>query len=288
MGGALSWVASAFDVVASHGWGAVVFAGMGATCSLVLIGSFGLIAWRYFHPLPALVRSTTAIAPVYFSAPRNALAMPPAQPQAGPLQLSTDLSQLRAEVSSIQQQLSDTKRRLQEFTSNTDQSFEKSVKDMINGLGAQSKNIKDVLSRQEACKDAFVDFCTNTRVVLKALADERDLKTLAHRSDYYTSFLIPASDKYYKSEENWIADFKEWCAIVEEFWNIASSWDGTTRSPLEFARSTSIYTNTIPESDILHSHLAKQSYYELIAINDAYNSLKSLAFNYLKDKSRLV
>lgn len=47
----MSWVASHWPLIAQYGTGAVIFAGLGAACVLMLIASISLIAWRYFHPL---------------------------------------------------------------------------------------------------------------------------------------------------------------------------------------------------------------------------------------------
>jgi len=55
-GGVLSvimgWAASAFTPIEQLGWGAVVFAGVGAACVVMVAVSALLIGWRYFHPLP--------------------------------------------------------------------------------------------------------------------------------------------------------------------------------------------------------------------------------------------
>ena len=42
-----------FEPIARHGWAAVVLAGFGAAGLLILIASAGLVAWRYFRPLPS-------------------------------------------------------------------------------------------------------------------------------------------------------------------------------------------------------------------------------------------
>lgn len=49
----MSWVASYFTPIAQYGMGAVIFAGLGAACILMLVASIALIAWRYFHPIKA-------------------------------------------------------------------------------------------------------------------------------------------------------------------------------------------------------------------------------------------
>jgi hypothetical protein len=55
-GGVLSvlstWVAKNVEPIAVLGWGAVVFAGIGAACIIMLVASVCLVAWRYFNPLP--------------------------------------------------------------------------------------------------------------------------------------------------------------------------------------------------------------------------------------------
>jgi hypothetical protein len=49
---AMTWAASSISDLAQHGWGAVVFAGLGMACLIVLSISAGAIAWRWFYPLP--------------------------------------------------------------------------------------------------------------------------------------------------------------------------------------------------------------------------------------------
>jgi hypothetical protein len=48
----ISWAASYITPIYQYGWGAVVFAGVGAACVIALVGSGILVAWRYFNPLP--------------------------------------------------------------------------------------------------------------------------------------------------------------------------------------------------------------------------------------------
>jgi|GEM_PF-5431946 len=49
---AMSWMASYITPIYQYGWGAVVFAGVGAACVITLVASCALVAWRYFNPLP--------------------------------------------------------------------------------------------------------------------------------------------------------------------------------------------------------------------------------------------
>lgn len=48
----MTWAASAFSTIAEQGWGAVVFAGIGAACVVSLCVSASLVAWRWFYPFP--------------------------------------------------------------------------------------------------------------------------------------------------------------------------------------------------------------------------------------------
>jgi hypothetical protein len=48
----MSWVATHITWVSKYGWGAVVFAGVGAACVVMLVVSGALVALRYFNPLP--------------------------------------------------------------------------------------------------------------------------------------------------------------------------------------------------------------------------------------------
>jgi hypothetical protein len=48
----MSWVATYITPLYQYGWGAVVFAGVGAACAIMFVVSGTLVAWRYFHPLP--------------------------------------------------------------------------------------------------------------------------------------------------------------------------------------------------------------------------------------------
>jgi len=49
---AMSWAATYITPLYQYGFGAVVFAGVGAACVIALVVSCILVAWRYFHPLP--------------------------------------------------------------------------------------------------------------------------------------------------------------------------------------------------------------------------------------------
>jgi hypothetical protein len=48
---AMSWVAAHITWISEYGWGAVVFAGVGAACVVTLVASGVLVAYRYFNPL---------------------------------------------------------------------------------------------------------------------------------------------------------------------------------------------------------------------------------------------
>ena len=49
----MSWVASHIAPIFNYGWGAAVFAGLGAACLATLVFSGALVAWRYFNPKQA-------------------------------------------------------------------------------------------------------------------------------------------------------------------------------------------------------------------------------------------
>jgi hypothetical protein len=49
--GAMSWIAAHRRPLEKYGWGAVVFAGVGAACAITIVISGVLIAWRVFKPL---------------------------------------------------------------------------------------------------------------------------------------------------------------------------------------------------------------------------------------------
>ena len=49
---AMSWVADHITPISQYGWGAVVFAGIGAACVLTLVVCAMFMTWRYFNPLP--------------------------------------------------------------------------------------------------------------------------------------------------------------------------------------------------------------------------------------------
>lgn len=54
---AMSWAAAYIIPISKYGWGAIVFAGVGAACGITLVGSVALAAWRYFNPIPDRVES---------------------------------------------------------------------------------------------------------------------------------------------------------------------------------------------------------------------------------------
>jgi hypothetical protein len=49
---AMSWVADHITPISQYGWGAVVFAGIGAACVLTLVVCAMFMTWHYFNPLP--------------------------------------------------------------------------------------------------------------------------------------------------------------------------------------------------------------------------------------------
>jgi hypothetical protein len=48
----MSGIATGFSSIAQYGWGAIVFAGVGAACVMMFAASALMVSWRYFDPLP--------------------------------------------------------------------------------------------------------------------------------------------------------------------------------------------------------------------------------------------
>jgi hypothetical protein len=48
----MSWIATGFTPIARYGWGAIVFAGVGAACIIMIAASALMVSWRYFNPIP--------------------------------------------------------------------------------------------------------------------------------------------------------------------------------------------------------------------------------------------
>jgi hypothetical protein len=48
----MSGMAAGFTSIAQYGWGAIVFAGVGAACVMMFAASALMVSWRYFNPLP--------------------------------------------------------------------------------------------------------------------------------------------------------------------------------------------------------------------------------------------
>jgi hypothetical protein len=48
----MSGIATGFTSIAQYGWGAIVFAGVGAACVVMFSASALMVSWRYFEPLP--------------------------------------------------------------------------------------------------------------------------------------------------------------------------------------------------------------------------------------------
>jgi hypothetical protein len=48
----MSGIATGFASIAQYGWGAIVFAGVGAACVMMFAASALMVSWRYFDPLP--------------------------------------------------------------------------------------------------------------------------------------------------------------------------------------------------------------------------------------------
>jgi hypothetical protein len=47
----MSGIAAGFTSIAQFGWGAIVFAGVGAACVIMFAASALMVSWRYFNPL---------------------------------------------------------------------------------------------------------------------------------------------------------------------------------------------------------------------------------------------
>jgi hypothetical protein len=94
---AMSWVANYITPLHQYGWGAAVFAGVGAACVITLVASGTLVAWRYFNPLPER--------PVALSqgqeAPLDDVLNRVAETERGIAQNKASLEELRTEVAML-------------------------------------------------------------------------------------------------------------------------------------------------------------------------------------------
>jgi hypothetical protein len=48
----MSGIATGFASIAQYGWGAIIFAGVGAACVMMFAASALMVSWRHFDPLP--------------------------------------------------------------------------------------------------------------------------------------------------------------------------------------------------------------------------------------------
>jgi hypothetical protein len=98
---AMSWVANYITPLHQYGWGAAVFAGVGAACVITLVASGTLVAWRYFNPLPER--------PVALSqgqeAPLDDVLNRVAETERGIAQNKASLDELRTEVAMLSMSL---------------------------------------------------------------------------------------------------------------------------------------------------------------------------------------
>jgi hypothetical protein len=48
----MSGIAAGFPSISQYGWGAIIFAGVGAACMIMFAASAFMVSWRYLNPLP--------------------------------------------------------------------------------------------------------------------------------------------------------------------------------------------------------------------------------------------
>jgi hypothetical protein len=70
--GAMSWAAAEFQAIAQHGWGAVVIAGVGIGCVVLLALTGSLALYRVFRPLPPAAIPATPVSIALAALPKSA------------------------------------------------------------------------------------------------------------------------------------------------------------------------------------------------------------------------
>ena len=153
-GGVLSvimgWAASFFTPIAQYGWGAVVFAGVGAACVIMFAVSALLIAYRYFRPLTPQAQSDAVNTP---NQPSEAVTQ---------------------EIQEIREKISDLTKTMVNLAKESDASLSK-----------LERKLEDEIFKSDAKISKYISETTTTIDSMLLSQNDRTLKILGHLKAQY-------------------------------------------------------------------------------------------------------
>jgi hypothetical protein len=235
--GAMTWVATSITGLYQYGWGAVVFAGTGVACVIILVISAAIAASRYFNPLPAASGAKSN------NIPLDALRM----------SLNEQIQELASKIDEFEIRATALDAKIDKQA--TEQlKINRTLDGMFGTIDGkvedQSKDIQQLAARvQSDCRQSVLKF-----EMLTTALRARDAETILKEADkVISSFgpkLIRASAIDYPDQKIWLAGYGTWNEAMAKIDNLLVQWFDHQKPFLDIRRRDYENSSETPPNSI--------------------------------------
>jgi hypothetical protein len=206
----MSGIAAGFTSIAQYGWGAIVFAGVGAACVIMFAASALMVSWRYFTPLPKQ----------------------PATPREGREVSTQDTSSRLAEA---ERGIAQNKAGLQEVRTKA----EMSTQDISGRLAGAERGIAQN-------KAGLEELRTKAAMLTRSLR-ARDAQSIIKEADQVVmSTHKKLLEEAYPDEAAWADDYAAWEKAMRRIDDLMSQWTQQHHVPFLDIRSKDLEAGAPP------------------------------------------
>ena len=210
----MSVIATGFTSIAQYGWGAIVFAGVGAACVIMFAASALMVSWRYFNPLPNQ----------------------PATPSESREVSTQDISSRLAEA---ERGIAQNKAGLQEVRTKA----EMSTQDISGRLAGAERGVAQN-------KAGLEELRTKAAMLTRSLR-ARDAQSIIKEADQVVmSTSKKLLEEAYPDEAAWADDYAAWEKTMSRIDNLMSQWTQQHHVPFLDIRSKDFEAGAPPPQQI--------------------------------------
>jgi hypothetical protein len=242
----MSGIAAGFTSVAYFGWGAIIFAGVGAACLVMFAASALMVSWRYFNPLPK--QPTTPYEGQQM--PTGDISSRLAEAERGHEQNKAGLKEIRtrAEVSvrditirvvEAERSIAQNKAGLEELRTKA----EASAQDIASRLAEVERGIAQN-------KAGLGEVRTKATVLTRSLR-ARDAQSLIREADQVVmSTHKKLLEGAYPDEASWADDYAVWEKAMSRIDDVMSQWTHQHHEPFLDIRAKELEASAPPPEQI--------------------------------------
>lgn len=305
-GGVMIYLFSWFEPIARHGWAAIVLAGIGAACIIILCIAILLIALRLSkappplsNELKELVLKGTDIAAKKADQAVESFAV---LTRTEILELKTSTAILNEEVEKLRSQQATIPHKLKlqidfdvaKFSAEIRNEMLKEIELLTEKNDKTNEFAQGTLAGVNRAIAKSFEETQNLRDELGSLTQEfirtmkaRDDKQILYNLDCDATKLflkLRAADKVeYIATQRWLADYTIWRSLIENFWSAVRKYSGSVEQPFMLDAAELEREEEMPANDIFFTSDMRHRYQTLLVVNERHSKFKKTAFSFLAD-----